>query len=85
MKMNGGIEAFDFNLVFKDCGKLGDLYNDDSDFDLRIDGHDLHISRNVVLVDLEYEMTWLPTYDNLRECLQIELDEILHRDYNYKW
>lgn len=54
---DGGISALDWNYVFKDTGKLGSIANDNINETWTIDGHELHITRNVVLIDVTYKMT----------------------------
>lgn len=52
-------------MKFTDSGKLATVYNDNADYHVTIDGHDLHITPNVVLVPTEYTLKTTPEYSSL--------------------
>ena len=41
------------------------VYNDNADFWIKVDGHDLHITRNVALVPNSYTMSHSEDYERL--------------------
>ena len=53
---NGGIEAFRENFVFVEAGGTESIYNDDTDILLLIDGHELHVTANVLIKDSTYTL-----------------------------
>lgn len=81
----GGIEAFTFDLVFEHSGKTASVYNDDMDEVVEVDGHELRITRNVVIVDVEYSMTAAKDYSQLLDQIQSFLDKYEYSDYNKRW
>lgn len=85
LSKRGGIEAFDFDLVFRESGKHGAVYKDDIDTIINIDGHELRITRCVSLVDVEYSMTASRNYSQLLEEIDEVLDNYDYTDYNRKW
>ena len=50
----GGIDAFQEGFVFREAGGLESKYNDNSDYWVEIDGHKLHITRNISLHPSSY-------------------------------
>ncbi len=84
---HGGIEAFKIDMIFPGSatGKLGCIYNDDVDQTITVDGHRLRITRNVVLVECDYRMTDQYNYQELRDGLQVILDNHNLSDYNGLW
>lgn len=61
----GGLKAFKEGFVFKDAGGLESIYNDSSDYWVKIDGHDLHITRNVSLHPSTYTVGVTQDYEYL--------------------
>lgn len=53
---HGGIEAFDEGFVFVEAGGTESIYNDDIDDVVSIDGHEIHITSNVVIKDSTYTL-----------------------------
>lgn len=51
--------------TFVKAGGTALIYNDDDDIDLEIDGHDLHIGRNVVITDDTYRLSLQEDYSAL--------------------
>ena len=85
LKKMGGIEKFDFDLIFRESGKTASVYNDDMDETVIVDGHELRITRNVAIIDVEYSMTATHTYYQLLAQIESYLDNLDFRDYNKKW
>lgn len=52
----GTLENFKEGFVFKESGGTESVFNDDVDMDVRIDGHDLNITDNVVIRDSTYTL-----------------------------
>ena len=52
----GGLDAFQPNFVFHNCGKTASIYNDGHYGEIEIDGHKLGITRNVVIEDKDYTL-----------------------------
>lgn len=80
LNMAGGIEQFTDDFVFSNSGKLTAFYNDDADYTREIDGHQLHITRYVALIDVEYRMNIKADYALLCQTCQELLDKQLHPD-----
>lgn len=53
---HGGISAFKEGFVFVDAGGTESIYNDDTDVILSIDGHELHVTSNVLIKDSTYTL-----------------------------
>ena len=51
--------------TFVKAGGTALIYNDDDDIDLEIDGHHLHIGRNVVITDDTYQLSLQEEYSSL--------------------
>lgn len=89
LEEKGGIEAFDFGLVFGHSGKTASVYNDDMDIWVKVEDqgetHDLHITRNVAIIEVEYSMSETADYMQLLDMVQHCLDKYDHTDYNKKW
>lgn len=80
LDINGGIEQFNDTLVFTNVGKLTAVYNDDANYMVEIDGHQLPITRYVVLVETEFNMNIMPSYEmTIAACKEI-LDKQKHQD-----
>lgn len=72
---HGGIEAFKPGFVFS--GKAGGVeavFNDEADFWVEVDGHPLHITRNVCLCPSTYKLGLTSEYENLIRFAQDGLD-----------
>ena len=84
---HGGIEAFDFNLVFpgSETEKLGASYDDEINEIREVDGHRIHITRNVTLVSCDYYMTLYYSYRQILDQAEAFLDKYDHSDYNKRW
>lgn len=81
----GGLDRFAIcrhkhnELKFVKAGGTALIYNDDDDFDVEIDGHTLHIGRNVVITDDTYTLSLSDDYsalvDKNGEFLEGPIDE----------
>ena len=85
LKKDGGIEAFNFDYVFKDTGKTAAIYDDDIDKWIEIDGKPLHITRNVTIINVEYDMKLYKSYAQMLALAQSWLDRVDFTDYNKRW
>ena len=56
MAKHGGLEAFKPGFVFRDAGGTEAVYNDNIDKVITVDGHDLHITDNVVIRPSSYTL-----------------------------
>ena len=56
LEQHGGLEAFRTGFTFRDAGGTEAVYNDNCDFWIQRDGHDLHITSNVVIRPSEYTL-----------------------------
>ena len=74
----GGVEAFKDGMVFREAGGTESLYNDNVDFWIQRDGHDLHITDNVVIRPSEYTLGLTEEYKMLLH--RAELMRQLHRE-----
>jgi len=83
----GGIEKFDFNLIFHESEKLGAVYHDPDEEPLEtvIDGHPVRITANVTLVETEYSMNPGRGYLYQLQLVNAFLDKHKYTDYNMKW
>lgn len=61
----GGIDAFRPGFVFRRCGKTGSVYNDGHFGSYTIDGHQLDITRNVVIEDKDYTLAVTEEYEEV--------------------
>lgn len=61
----GKLENFQPDFIFRDAAGRLLLYNDKDNFDIEIDGHTLHIGRNVCICDNTYKISLTPEYDSL--------------------
>ncbi len=86
LRAAGGLEAFKPGRFIKDgsgekifvdgmewiaAGKSESVYNDNDNLDILIDGHDLHISRNVSIIDGTYKMTHSRDYADLLKKINL--------------
>jgi len=62
---HGGLDAFKPGFVFPACGKTRSIYNDTGYGKYTIDGHELDITRNVVIEEQEYTLSRTLEYDNI--------------------
>lgn len=87
MDAKGGIENFNFDMVFEDSEKLNAVYKDrpQDDVTLMVDGHELRITRNVTLIEVSYTMAATPTYEDCLRGCKVILDSWQYSDYNEKW
>ena len=61
----GGLEALRPGFVFREAGGTESVYNDFADFDVQVDGHELHISKNLMIKDSTYTLHYSADYDKL--------------------
>lgn len=61
----GGLSAFREGFIFHNCGKTRSIYNDSRFGMYRIDGHDLEITRNVVIEEQDYTLARTIEYTEL--------------------
>ena len=59
------LENFREDFIFREAAGNLLIYNDDDDFHLDIDGHDLHVTRNVCICDNTYRLSLTPAYASL--------------------
>ncbi len=85
MQEKGGIEKFDFDMVFTNSEKLAAVYQDDMDETIMVDGHQMRITRNVTLIPVTYTMAAEPSYAQMMDSLEMILDSYEFSDYNRKW
>ena len=81
----GGIANFTWNFVFHDSGKTRAVYQDDIDLTIQRDGHELHITRCVVIVDADYALDICKSYVRMGLLFMSYLDTVEKTDYNRKW
>lgn len=74
----GGVEAFHDGMVFREAGGTESLYNDNVNFWIQREGHDLHITDNVVIRPSEYTLGLTEEYKMLLH--RAELMRQLHRE-----
>lgn len=74
LEAKGGIEAFKDGFTFYKGGGSESVYNDDSDYYLTIDGHKLHITKNVLIKDSTYTLGITEEYKRLLE------DPVLYKE-----
>ena len=85
LQRDGGIEAFNFDYVFKDIGKTAAIYDDDIDQWIEVDGKPLHITRNVTIINVDYDMKLYKSYAQMLALAQSWLDRVDFTDYNKRW
>ena len=84
LKAMGGIEAFDDGVTFTHGGHVSAYFNDSIDAHIMIEpGKELHITRNVCLVETAYKLKLDPDYKKILEGLSVILDFQSDPDYNY--
>lgn len=75
---HGGLEAFDIGMCFQDAGGTEAVYNDNVNFVIQREGHDLRITDNVVIRPSEYTLGATGDYQLLLH--RAELMRQLHRE-----
>jgi hypothetical protein len=82
----GGLKAFKNGFIFRGTGKLRSIYNDE--FDDRIvkwqphdyltsDGHMIHLTRNVTLVETDYKISLTHDFNSVVDESAQELSDIM--------
>ena len=61
----GLIDNFKPGMIWSKAGGTRAVYNDKADDYVNIDGHELHISKNVAIVPTTYEMEYPDDYEKL--------------------
>lgn len=61
----GGLSAFQQGFIFHNCGKTRSIYNDSTNMIITVDGHEVEITRNVVIEDQDYTLSRTITYDQI--------------------
>lgn len=85
LKFNGGIEAFNSQFYFEDCEKPAYIYNDFDNISVKINGHKLNVTRNVVIINVPVEMRIDKSYRRTLEEAHKLLDRYKFEHYNEKW
>lgn len=78
----GGVEAFKEDLTFEDSGGKMLVYNDHDDYWTTVDGHELHIGRNVAIVQDSYTVHTTSDYKLLLKTAQ-EMEENIYPGVDY--
>lgn len=82
LSANGGIQAFDTDFVFKDKIKGASIWQDGSAFTVEIDGHNLRISKNVVVLKIGIALNHDRSYMEFVQGLKEIVDRYDHPEYN---
>lgn len=61
LKLAGGLDRLQPSYTFY-AGKLASCYNDTADYHIDIDGHDVHVTKNVTLKDTQYILSLADKY-----------------------
>ena len=61
----GQIENFKPGMIWSKAGGTRAVYNDKIDEHINIEGHDLHITKNVAIVPTTYELTYSDDYEKM--------------------
>ena len=61
LKLAGGLDRLQPSYTFY-AGKLASYYNDSADYHIDIDGHDVHVTKNVTLKDTQYILSIADKY-----------------------
>lgn len=61
----GQIENFKPGMIWSKAGGTRAVYNDTVDDHINIEGHDLHITKNVAIVPTTYELTYSDDYEKM--------------------
>ena len=65
LEATGGLKAFKPGYIFRESGGLESIYNDTTDYWTIIDGHNLHVTRNVCLRPSTYTVSIGEKYHSL--------------------
>ena len=76
----GGISKFKDGFIFVAGGGTGSIYNDDVDINVMIDGHLLHITKNVYLYDDVYTLGKTGEYCAILQFCKKSIDFVLNGD-----
>lgn len=76
LQQRGGLEAFRPGFVFSLAGGVELRYNDTANEDIFIDGHALHIGRNVSIKDSEYTLGITTMYSDIIKYAEIDGEEL---------
>ena len=77
LEKRGGYDAFKEDFMFKEAGGTESIYNDDNFGLYEIDGHQIYITRNVVIKESTYKLG----YSEIYRRLIYSLDTITGREY----
>lgn len=80
----GGLNAFDEGFIFRDAGGTEAIYNDDTDVTLNIDGHPLHVTKNVAIKDSTYEIGLTADYKRLLTSARLRDNYFERVDFQLK-
>lgn len=78
----GGIDQFRDGFIFTESAGLNTIYNDDCNKWIKIDGHRLHITKNIYMYDDVYTLGKTDEYDKLVKNCHRLLTEFLNRNKN---
>lgn len=67
----GQIENFKPGMIWKQAGGTRSIYNDVVDEYIDVDGHELHITKNVAIVPTTYELSYSKDYETLLNRISI--------------
>ena len=73
LEASGGLTEFKPGYIFRKSGGLESLYNDTTDYWTTIDGHDLHVTRNVCLRPSTYTVSIGEKYHSLLDDVNNQL------------
>lgn len=76
----GGIDQFRDGFIFTESAGLNTIYNDDVNMWLKIDGHRLHITKNIYMYDDVYTLGKTDEYDKLVKNCHKLLTEWIKRN-----
>ena len=79
LKLAGGLDRLQPSYTFY-AGKLASYYNDTADYHIDIDGHDVHVTKNVTLKDTQYILSIADKYyDILQDAVNYrKAMELMH-------
>lgn len=81
LKEAGGLEALKIGYTFREAGGLESIYNDKSNYDINVDGHTLHVGKNVSLRQSTYTLSITDEYaDILNACITLDADRAICYD-----
>lgn len=66
-----GLRSFKPGFIFNDAGGTEAIYNDNTNVTITLDGHDLHITKNVVINPHQYKLGIAADYERLLNTLRI--------------